>query len=38
MTQIYGKLAAMLRGSRPGVQSVSIGHYDVIDDLITRKL
>ena len=38
-------LAATLRGSRPRVQSASLydnfgklPHYDVIDDVITRKL
>jgi len=39
------KLAATLRRSRPEVQSASLydnfgklRHYDVIDDVITRKL
>jgi len=31
------KLAARLRGSRPG-GAIHIAHYDVIDDVITRKL
>ena len=31
------KLAATLRGSRPG-GAIRIAHYDVIDDVITRKL
>jgi len=35
-------LAATLRGSRPGVQSASLimtsSHYDVTDDVITRKI
>ena len=36
---IRWKLAATLRGSRPGVQiAIRIDHYDVIDDVITRKL
>ena len=39
------ELAAKLRGSRPRVQSASLydnfdklSHYDVTDDVITRKL
>jgi len=39
------ELAATLRGSRPGVQSASLydnsgklSQYDVIDDIVTRKL
>jgi len=31
------KLAATLRGSRPA-GAISIAHYDVIDDVITRKI
>ena len=31
------RLAAMLCGSRPG-GAIRIAHYDVIDDVITRKL
>jgi len=31
------QLAATLRGSRPG-GAIRIAHYDVIDDVITRKL
>ena len=37
-TRIYNKeLAAMLRGVMAG-GAISIGHYDVIDDVITQKL
>ena len=35
--QRHSQLAATLRGSRPG-GAIRIAHYDVIDDVITRKV
>ena len=37
VSQYQKKLAATLRGSRPG-GAIRIAHYDVIDDVITQKL